>query len=622
MCGIVAFWGRGAFDADPFLRALAHRGPDASAAWSHDLPDDRSVHLGHRRLAILDLSPTGAQPMHDPATGNVIVFNGEIYNFADLRRELEAAGRTFRSSGDTEVLLQGYGAWGVEALCRKLDGIFAFVVFDPRRKVVAVARDHLGIKPLYQTPVPGGWLLASESRAIARSPHWRGRADLRSVADYLHFGVVQEPWTIFGGITSFPPGCWAESAVGDAHAAARLDPQPYWLAEREAARPGPTGDADHADLLRATVNEQLVSDVPVGVFLSAGVDSTLLLEMIDPAARARVKAFTVSGRVTENDEATLAAQTCRNLGVRHEVVRLDDTQVGAWVRDALDAMDQPTADAVNTYLVSRASKTTDIVVALGGTGADELHGGYNHFTGLAKLDRFVRRGGWAGLAALKLGAALYGVRDPVAGDRLAALADEVGSPWGLLYEKRRYFTQRQLARYWPGGRGLQPRWEPPYRDRDAFESLDFHTQLAIAELRCFLGSMLLRDSDWATMANSQELRVPYLGRRYVEMALRIPWERKLPAGGRNKPLLANLVSEANRAVILRKKTGFHINYSGLLRVDFRDEVMEAFATLNGLLGFEIATARVMDDLARARSPHFSRRVWALFALGWFVRRNL
>jgi asparagine synthase (glutamine-hydrolysing) len=634
MCGIAAWFGCGAFDPTPLLHELAPRGPDARGAWaSPEAERGGRVHLVHTRLAILDLSAVANQPMAlvrsaggqletvpvASAADYVVAYNGEIYNFATLRAELQSRGHAFSSSGDTEVLLRGYAEWGTRVFA-KADGMFAVAIYDARARRLVVARDHLGIKPLYYARTrDGGLLFASQVRAIARSGLWSGEINRAALLDYLRFGSFQEPDTAYAGIWAFEPGCVGviDLAEGVPSIVRR---ETFWSVENLARVPPPLDwRTEHERRLRQAVEEQLVADVPVGVFLSGGLDSTLLLELAAAHARERLTAFTVGGELATHDETEIAARTAANLRVKHTVVRPTLAQRDIWTRDALAAMDQPTCDGLNTYVVSRAARDAGLVVALGGTGADELHGAYGHARSLARLIRWQRRGGRVVEALLPR--VLGWRRGPLVRERLALMLAQVDAPWRVAQEKRRYFTPSKIAELWPESAALPERWHPPFDDEEAFDVVPIETQITLAELRGYLRNTLLRDSDWATMGNRQELRVPYLGRRYVELMLSLPSEVSAASGGVKKPLLAELISPANRALLALPKKGFFVNYSGLLLGPFREDFRQACAWLNTHAGFCLKPDEALRELEAGASSTRSNRLWALLALGYVFSRS-
>ena len=608
MCGIAGIVGRG--DEWPkvacselvgrLLDAQAHRGPDDSGIWEFE-----GVCLGHRRLAILDLSHAGHQPMVDPQSGCSITFNGEIYNFQELRAELERVGRTFRSHTDTEVILQAYATWG-KKFVERLDGMFAFVICDPVRRSLLFARDHVGIKPLYYSSASNGALAwASEVRALALAGLTARTLNRRAISGYLRLGSIQEPDTIFEGVRAFPPGSIAEVSID------RPSPftsECYWcLSSFFGAARGAA--ADHAAMLQRTVTEQLAADVPVGVFLSAGVDSSALAAMAARVTSGRLTAFTIASGEDEMDESAWASGTAAALGLPHNTRKLDAPTSAAWIPQGLAAMDQPSCDGINTYLVSRASRESGMVVALAGTGADELHGGYGHFSQLVRVAHLLANP----ISRLALSPLLSIAGLIPSGRRVQLLAGCYPSIFEMLNEKRRFFTPEWIQSH-------APEW-PDVRPEIHSSPGCAEDQISAAEIGGYLRNTLLRDSDWATMANSQELRVPFLGRRYIEYMASLPWSAKSRRNGVNKPLIvAALPVGIRHALSARPKTGFNLDFVSLITGTLRESLHEAVEALLAN-GFHLRVEDLLVSLEKTRSQKMARRIWALLALGHYIHRH-
>ncbi|MEW5946032.1 MAG: asparagine synthase (glutamine-hydrolyzing), partial [bacterium] len=404
MCGIAGIWTPDAAGSAPDLRALAetmartlaHRGPDDHGAWS-DTSD--GVALAHRRLSIIDLSPLGAQPMISSDGRFVIVYNGEVYNFPELRAELESKGHVFRGRSDTEVLLTSFMEWGVEASIGRFVGMFAFALWDRARRELHLARDPLGIKPLYYGWAGGAFLFASEMKAICAHPGFTRELNTGAVPLYFHFGYVPSPHSIYRGIAALRPGCLLKI---DPEALRRREPRliPYWSAkdvvEKALSDPFPGAETDAARelerLLRRSVRSHMISDVPVGVFLSGGVDSSLVAALAVAESGAGVKTFTVGFEERRYNEAAEASAVARRLGTAH-------TEMYASSRDALDVVprlpemyDEPFGDSsqIPTFLVSRLTRK-HVTVVLSGDGGDELFFGYGMYPSVMKAWKSSRR---------------------------------------------------------------------------------------------------------------------------------------------------------------------------------------------------------------------------------------
>jgi len=622
MCGIYGYIGTENLNSQKVLAALRHRGPDSQGTWQGTV-GVRQIHLLHTRLAILDLSKAGHQPMVDVNTGNVVVFNGEIYNFLELRQQLKAQGLEFRSHSDTEVLLLGYRIWG-DRLVERLDGMFTFLLFDAIQQRLLIARDHIGIKPLYYAQTQGGGIaFASEVRALISSGLVATDWDEQSIHDYLVYGSVQEPRTIRQAIKAFPP---AHYAYIDLQQDLTVLPTPhlYWnladLARHQLHQP--TSQMIHAEVLQQTLEQQLIADVPVGLFLSAGIDSTVLASMLAPVMQGKLSAFTFDLQDSIKNESHLAAMTAQALNLDHHVAHLCQKTLSHWLLDSFAAMDQPSSDGTNTYLVSRASLTHGMTVVLSGCGADELHGGYPHFRSLAQLYQIGRRMGGMKLVLVPCIEKLRGWRQtPIHQERLKLLLQQIDSPSGMVQEIRRYFTPTQIHDFWPAGQDFNNTGMPLDHKTDDKLNLDVETQISLNEIQGYLRNTLLRDSDWATMANQQELRVPYLGKRYLETVIQISWNYKRTTKTSKKPLLACHIPPNLQQVLQRKKTGFDLDYALYLSGSMRDCLHSAFAHLNQAFGFRLNPDETEQELKMGDPAKQARRYWALTSLGFYLQQH-
>ena len=579
-------------------------------------PDGAQVHaegpavLGHRRLSIIDLSAAAAQPMANEDATVWVTYNGEIYNFAALRAELVGLGHRFRSRTDSEVLVHGYEAWGLDGLVGRLRGMFAFGLYDARRQRLGLARDRLGIKPLYYTDAPGAPALAfaSEVKALVRSGAAAAELDRQALAAFLCLGSVPAPRTIAAGVRCLPPGHVLEvDREGQ-----RL--RRYW------DLPAPDADDPALDVdtaarrvrprLLEAVEGHLVSDVPLGVFLSGGVDSGGLVALARERAANPLHTLTVTFAEPGFSEAVPA----RGVAVAHGTVH-QEVPVGA--ADFLDelpaffeAMDQPTHDGVNTFFIARAARKAGLTVVLSGAGGDEVFRGYPHHRRLAQglLPWIASRPGWLRAPVVRGAAAVGRLRGREQWGRLAYLAP-AASPAALYLAVRGFFAPDQVARL----SGLAPAdLEPvlaealgsPADGRDAVEAV--HR----LEVRRYLHDQLLRDADVFGMAHSIEIRVPYLDHEVVETVARLPARLKLHPG-ENKPLLARAVGDPTvRALAGQPKRGFSFPLDTWLRTH-ADTLAPLAERADGLERREV---RRLWRAFRAGRLHWSR-AWALVVLG-------
>ncbi len=581
MCGIGGTIGLSREASEPALeameRALRHRGPDGSGRALVDVSSGPPVGLVHTRLAIIDTSPAGAQPRRDPVTGSTLTFNGEIYNFADVRAELVAAGHTFESRTDTEVLLQAYRRWGPAAL-ERLRGMFAFALVDVPRGLVWIARDRLGIKPLFLTrPSTGGLLFASEVRALLACGRELvpARLDAQSLESVFAQGMVTGTNTIAEGVRLLTPGTVASFDVSGRELSRRR----YWqlphelqIESRERAVRSLSGT------LRDVVGLHLVADVPVGLFLSAGIDSASLAAVATEVSSTRVETLSVGFDVAELDESAEAETIARELGTEHRAIQLRGDQMLREIDEVFDAMDQPTIDGFNTYFVARAARRAGLTVALSGVGGDELFGGYASFR---DVPRAARAGHFVPVLP-RLGAVLRHVAAPTHSRALAKLAEAATRSHTL---RELYLLRREVL--FPGER--RALHECP-EGIDPFNGLSEHfveelaatstgrdprNAISSLELSMYMRDMLLRDADVFSMAVGLELRVPLLDHVLVEQVLAMPgaWKKPDP---RLKPMLVDAVgSRLPNRVSRGKKRGFTFPWDEWLRGPLRTRATEA-----------------------------------------------
>jgi len=618
MCGIFGYVGNETLNPSPVLKALHHRGPNSHGVWRGNIVYHQ-ICLIHTRLSILDLSTAGHQPMIDPDTGNVLIFNGEIYNFQELRRMLQSQGIQFQSLTDTEVLLFGYRVWGSEII-HKIEGMFAFILFDAHHQKIFIARDHIGIKPLYYAYTKNrGIVFGSEVRALIACGLVETTHNHHAITDYLCYGSFQEPNTLREFIHCFPPAHYTWMNLS-AQPLERLSFQIYWDIT-SIAHPVSSAPLNivHHQALQTSLDQQLISDVPVGLFLSAGVDSTLLAALLAAKDKHHLTAFTFAIDSPTEDESFLAALTAQTFNIKHHVVRGTTQQIGEWIIDGFKAMDQPSSDGLNTYLISRAAASQGITVVLSGCGADELHGGYAHFQQLSQIYHLKRLLSFLPSPILKTILQLIVTgQEKVFKDRLQSLLEGVDSPRKLIQEKRRYFTSNQIHTLYPFSRHSSTSGI----DINDFsiEDLDIKSQISILEITGYLRNTLLKDSDWATMANHQELRVPYLGKTYIETVFQFPWSTKSPAR-KPKNLLTCQIPRELQFILRRPKTGFTVDYGWYLKTSMRDFAENALKCLNEDYGFQINLTRFQQDLELGMPAKLYRRYWSLVSLGSYLERH-
>lgn len=574
------------------------RGPDGSGLW---LSEDGRTGFAHRRLAIIDLSEGGAQPMRTADGRFTITFNGEIYNYRELRAELQAAGRTFTSESDTEVLLQLYAVHGAEMVGR-LRGMFAFALWDAERRTLLLARDPLGIKPLYWAD--DGWTLrfASQAKALLAGGAVSRDPDPAGIVGFHLFGSVPEPFTVWRSIQCLPAG-----TTLTVDAAGPGIPQRYYdvasaLAARATSRVS-VSDARRriADAVRDSVRHHLIADVPIAVFLSAGIDSGALLGTMSGLGARDITAVTLGFREFEGrplDEAPLAAKVAARYGARHVVRMVDRAEFERDLPALLDAMDLPTVDGINTWFVAKAAREAGMKVALSGLGADECFGGYPSFIDVPRSVHWLRPVSWLpGLGAVVRRGLSAAIAAGVPLHPKAAGVLQYGGSWAGAYLLRRsVYMPWELdevlapALVEEGMRRLTPlrRIGTSLTKGDGLGTFD---RVATLESSLYMRNQLLRDADWAGMAHGVEIRVPFVDAVFLAA---------LPAGSvladvNAKDAIADVPNPPLPEEIRnRRKTGFSTPVGRWLR--------EA-SGVSGQLGIDLSAA----------SRAWAREVWRA---GW------
>ncbi len=628
MCGIAGWFesrpGEGTAPLAAMLRQLTPRGPDDEGSIEISPHAGGRLLLGSRRLAILDLSTAGHQPMKDPETGNWLVYNGEIFNFRDLRRQLEARGCAFRSSGDTEVLLAGYRVWG-EGVISRLRGMFAFAIWDQARQTLLLVRDRMGVKPLYYFASGERFLFASELRALLASGLVRRDLDVTGLDSYLKFGAVQEPVTMVRDVRLLPSGFLLRWSGG----AFRM--QRYWdfpaAADPVNGNAGARrrGVAQMQEALSDAVKMRLESDVPLGVFLSGGLDSTAVAALAAQHGAA-IETFAVTFAEQKFAEGDKARRVAQLLGTKHHELTLSQGELLASLPQALAAMDQPTVDGINTYFVSRATKQAGVTVALSGLGGDELFAGYRSFSIVPRMEWAERRvPAWTrGLAASLLDSRLF------SGGRRHKLAlwlrEQDGFPHPF-YISRLLLSPAQVARVFKAEGLMQIDFGAYAEEFAAQQRLlaghDPVNRVSCLELLVYLRNTLLRDADCMSMAHSLEVRVPLVDHVVTEVALRMPGSWKLD-GRQRKPLLVEALGRPLPPEILHQpKRGFEFPWADWMRGQLRASIEEKLAEPGEALG----AVMEWDGVQRAWHEfldgklHWSR-VWLFYVLRNWCDRNL
>jgi asparagine synthase (glutamine-hydrolysing) len=545
---------------------MSARGPDGHGEW---FSNDGRVALGHRRLAIIDLTEGGAQPMHSADGQLVITFNGEIYNYRELRRELEAEGHVFRTESDTEVLLHLYQAKGT-AMLQDLRGMYAFALWDARKQALLLARDPFGIKPLYYTPTSTGATasngtlrFASQVKALLAGGQIDTAPEPAGHTGFFLWGSVPAPYTLYRGIRALPAGHYLWVSGQGA-----TEPVPFCqitdILAHAAANPARGTQGDALDAIGAAVRDSIaahhVADVPVGMFLSAGIDSALITALsVAHGERPHTLTLAFAEYVgSANDESPLAEQLAAQLGTRHATVMVRKADFMEQREQLLAAMDQPSIDGVNTWFVAQAAASQGIKVALSGLGGDELFASYPSFADLPRIRNLARPFARWPAVGKSLRRATLPLLSRFTSPKYAGLLEYGGTLGGA------YLLRRALYMPWELGQVLDADLA-----RQGWQDLQCRTQLdataagigqdrlavSALEMSWYMRQQLLRDSDWASMAQSLELRVPFLDVPLLRAAA--PWLAAHP--GLTKPEIAKaLAPQLPRELLHKPKTGFSI----------------------------------------------------------------
>ena len=602
--------------------SLSHRGPDDEGLWTFGIGEGFGAALCHRRLSIIDLRAIAAEPMVSEATGTTLVFNGEIYNFHALRAELEAAGARFITNGDTEVILHGYDHWGVDVFAR-LRGMFALVIVDPRNRRAVFARDGYGIKPLYWARFSGldgkpAIAFASEGRALVEAGFAERRTDATRVGQYLWNGFMPGPHTIWTGVEEVPRGCFA--VLDEKQPTPRFER--FWRVGSSLQK-GASIDLQEADALIAeSVKLHLIADVPKVVFLSGGVDSTAVAAA---AAAQAGELHTLSVAFTEAgaDERHFAGTAAAAIGSEHYVVELTAAGILHDLHSAVEALDQPSFDGVNSWFISREAARLGFKVALSGAGGDELTGGYTSFRRALRAQPAMKLPGGR-FAARLAGGVLEQVRP---GSKSGQLGRGFGELEQMYQTQYALFSRATLRNLLASPGGLSP-WglDPDRASELASEISPLSTLRGVTALESemFLGDRLLRDMDSVSMAHSIELRVPLVDTVLSdELSGLDDQDRYLPVGQKR------LLRRQSRNVLpdsffARPKRGFEFPMDSWMRGPLRDLVEgrlldAAQCTAMGLRPTEVAKLWKLF-LDRPGAIYWTRP-WAVFSLLTWASTN-
>ena len=592
--------------------ALAHRGPDDDGVF-----EEEGIALGHRRLSIIDLSSDGHQPMNY-ANRFTIVFNGELYNFRELKKELSEI--TFKTNSDTEVILAAYAKWGENCL-KHFNGMFAFAIYDQSNQELFIARDRLGIKPLYYSQINEQLIFSSEIRALLASGMIPKEMDLNSLEDYLLYQTVHAPATIIENVKMLMPGHFMKINNGS------VNVKCWWKPEIKSSKSNSDYSAvckDIRKLLRDAVACRLVADVPFGAFLSGGIDSSVIVGLMSEVASSPVNTFSVTFDDSEFSESIYANQIAKKFKTIHHEIKLKPEDFLNELPNALDAMDHPSGDGPNTYVVSKATKIAGVTMALSGLGGDELFCGYDIFKRSAELEGK----NWLNIIPRIIRSAVgdsIKKRNPgIAGEKKAAILSMNKINFASFYPVyRKVLLEDQIKKIrchkneFPNAvTEIVTEIEKKFSDENYLMS-----RVSIAEITTYMQNVLLRDTDQMSMAHALEVRVPFLDYKLVEYVLNLPDEMKFPITP--KKLLVDAVSDLLPSEIVnRPKMGFTFPWKNWMKNELKIFCETRLQNLgkrdpfdaNGLQ--ELWTKFLNDDPLVTWS-----RIWPLVVLSHWLDKN-
>lgn len=622
MCGIAGIVWKGNPEVTrPLIRrmtdAIAHRGPDAGGHY-----EDEMIALGHRRLSIIDLSPDANQPFWDASGRYAIIFNGEVYNFKDIRREL--VNYPFRTKCDTEVILAAYIEWG-EACLSRFFGMFAFAVWDNQEKTLFLVRDRLGIKPLYFFQDGSKFLFASEIRAILASGLVPKKLDREGLQDYLQYQTVHAPRTIVENIYQLNPGECAVLKGGV------LTKKTYWkLVPEQVVKTGGSYEEVKKEVRRLmleSVERRLVSDVPLGAFLSGGIDSTAVVALMSEVTVQAVDTFSVVFEEEQFDESVYSGLVARRFNTRHHPLLLKPADFLEALPHALQAMDSPSGDAINTYVVSRVTKEAGVTVALSGLGGDELFAGYPLFLRYVRLRNLPFF--WKIPAGIRT-AAMRMVQPFFKSHQQERLREVLTAENGRIEEVypsfRKVLTDAESGLLASKNGHSQHKFENAVvrklREQQGLEKLPLLSQVTVADISTYTQNVLLKDTDQMSMAHALEVRVPFFDHALVEYVLCIPDRWKYPAYAK-KLLVESLAPLIPNEVVFRPKKGFELPWKMWLKNELSDFARQR---LQRIAERQLMPPQVLETLwttfSKGKNDQLWSRIWVLVVLEDWMERNL
>ncbi len=588
--------------------SLSHRGPDDTGVYINKI---KTVGLAHKRLSIIDPSSAGHQPMCNEDGTLWITYNGEIYNYSELRNRLKNSGHIFKSNSDTETIVHAYEEWGIEALLRKLRGMFTFAIYDTKSQRLIIARDRLGIKPIYYSHNNDTVIFASEIKAILKSNSILKKRDFQSAGLFLLHGSIPAPKTIYKEISALEPGHFLTINRNGLRKKRYYDPRKIF-SDTSLLK---ISEEDAVERVRSCLNEtikcHLISDVPVGAFLSGGIDSTAVAALMREAEHKPIKTVSIVFPDTPYDEAKYAKLAARRVETEHVEIEVNGKNMIEHLDKILGSMDQPTINGVNTYFVSWATAQAGLKVAMSGVGGDEIFGGYPSFTQIPKLYNFLRVLSWVPFGRKAACSIVKNYEKSVMAKLYSMLSSAPSIP-DIYLNYRGVFTQEQIQKLLRPdiAREALEDIEPCSFLPDCSKTNSKFNQVSLLEITSYMRNQLLRDTDVFSMAHSLEVRVPFVDHILVELLAKISVKYKTNKGTPKMLLIKALNKKLPEEIIFRPKMGFTFPFDMWLRKELKNIVVEK---LNKSHIFNLAyRERLLKDYFDNRL-HWSK-IWTCFVL--------
>ncbi len=606
------------------LDSIRHRGPDDRGYEFIQNASGPTLHLGHQRFSIIDLSPRGHQPMANDSRTLWISTNSEIYNFRELREELSGS-FLFNSQSDTEVLLKSYEYWGLNCL-KFFRGMFAFAIWDSKIQSLILARDRLGIKPLYYLSLKNKFLFASEVRALLASGLADSKINHSGLYHFLTFGHLKSPNTLIGNIQELQPGYYL---IIDQNG--NIDKKSYWdpcnsINSESINQTDPKTSIDR--LLREAVEYRQVSDVPIGAFLSGGIDSSAIVSHMVKTLDKPITTISIGFKEKEFDESKYSAEISRLYKTEHQLLTLEDEQILEALPDAIDAMDQPTIDGINTYIISRAAKEAGLKVVLSGLGGDELFGGYPSFSLVSELQKKKKLLSVFPHFLTKFGSKLLKKALPSdQSDKLEHWLEGKLSGAHEYFLIRTLYCEKQVLDLFVDQditkKEILNYFEFTKKLLNDLKIKDNFTLVSYLETTHYLQNMLLRDTDMMSMAHPLEVRVPFMDHKLVEYMFSLPAKHKKLTDTPKSILVNSLKTSLPDSVVNRKKMGFTLPFElwmrGKLKSEIESVLMTPINSFNSLIS-QTAVEKIWKQFLIGRTSW--SRPWSLYVLKRWIDKNV